>query len=774
MLRKQRWLFSLILFLITSAAFADSSTDPTIASAAVSNHTDLSINFLGQLFGTVGNSLSGTSGQMLGKLFYELNVGILIVAGIWLSYTVVTLLFGAATEGGFMSGRNNTILAFLKVAIGVGALIPSPTTGYNAIQDIFMKVVVQSVALADMTWSHGLNYLAEGGAVWTPPAASSMGNLNSSSFSTMYGKVIVPTFNSEVCMYKASIAAQARSNTNGGSSYSSNALNPADDQSNMRFTFPNSKDPAGAAGCGTFEWGKIPGASGGKDSEGEYAYEAGYKVVYGLLPAAKNYACSITKSAKGSICDGLNQAIDYDTDSEVLFNNVLGYVNTITPLAKYELGGVSSNASAFLQIASNQGWILAGRYYWDLTHMADAVVSAAQISHYIPPSSSSSSGADQSKDSTFQTLTTMVAAKFANYSQASNAGGGSWGGWGGGGGNKWTAPFINTIYGDIKMLISQFSTPGSDPIYFLHRVGTLCINIAGDIWFDLAIIAGSLMLIGMVCSGGSLDLDKPIGAAVGWIKPLCMALAGVLIANGAILAFYVPVYAFFIFTFGVISWFILVVETMVAAPLVAFGLTHPQGHDFLGKVEQSLMLLLGVFLRPTLMIIGLFSAMILAFIAFRLVNFGFSSFMFDVFTTGQAVPFVASNATSPLTGMTMFMAHGMGPASLGSAVFVIIGVPIMMMMYSMAVFSIVNQCFSMVYKLPDYIMRWIGAPAQDSGIQQLMGSVQEAVGGTAKGMGQGTSESLGAATEGAAKFAGKKAGEGINAGRSAISGGSVG
>lgn len=747
MLRKQHWLYGLLLFLVTSVAMADDSGNAAqITSDAVSNHTDLSMNFLSQLFGTVGNSLSGTSGQMLGKLFYELNVGILVVAGLWMSYTVVTLVFGAATEGGFMSGRNNLVLAFLKIAIGIGMLIPSPTTGYSVIQDMVMKVVVESVKLADMTWSHGLDYIQQGGAVWTPPATESGGALNAAAASSIYDEVIQPTFNAEVCMIKASVAASQRAGQNAASA-ASQTLNPINAESDLSFYFPNNPDKSGERGCGTLNWGAVQGASSGgkKTTEGEYAYEAAYKVVYGLLPAAKNYACA--GESKVGMCAGMNDNIDTDTDSEVMFNNLLAYANSILPLVNYQTaqatGGQAGAGSlnAFLDTTRAQGWIMAGRYSWDLSHMKDQVASAQNISNYKPDTT----GMPGDK---LQTLKASVLSKFDNYSQASNAGNYGSGGFSGESSFRWIEPFVGSLVSDIQQLASQFSSNmGHDPIYFLHRVGVMCISIAGDIWLELAVVAGSLMLIGIICSGGALDLDKPIGAAIGWFKPLAMAIAGLFITTGGMLAFYVPVYAFFIFTFGVIAWFILVIEAMVAAPLVAFGMTHPQGHDFLGKVEQSLMLLLGVFLRPVLMVIGLIAAMILSYIAFRITNFGFASFMSDIFSTPTS--FAANNAPSPMAGMSAFYAHGNdAPLSVGKLAMIIIGMPVLLLMYSTAVCMIVNQCYSLVYRLPDYIMRWIGGPQSDSGISQMMEGIK---GMTEKGsgqLGQGAGETTGKAIQG--------------------------
>ena len=73
-----------------------------VAGNAASNNTYISIGFLGQLFGTVGSSIQGYNSQLLGQLFYQFNMGILIVIGVFLVYTVLTSALRGANEGSFV------------------------------------------------------------------------------------------------------------------------------------------------------------------------------------------------------------------------------------------------------------------------------------------------------------------------------------------------------------------------------------------------------------------------------------------------------------------------------------------------------------------------------------------------------------------------------------------------------------------------------------------------------------------------------------------------
>ena len=51
---------------------------------------------------------------MLGKLFYKLNEGIIVVAGLWLAYTVSTIVLPVIQDGSFMGPNKNVALVFLN------------------------------------------------------------------------------------------------------------------------------------------------------------------------------------------------------------------------------------------------------------------------------------------------------------------------------------------------------------------------------------------------------------------------------------------------------------------------------------------------------------------------------------------------------------------------------------------------------------------------------------------------------------------------------------
>src|SRR3990167_8278804 len=152
------------LLLIGSVAFADSSNSNILNPDAVNHYTDMSVFYLSQLFGTVGNVLTSTSSQMMGHLFYKLNWGIFLVSSVIIFYSVLMGTLKLAGEGVAMAPGKSALFSLIKLAIGISLVIPSAGTGYCVLQTIVMQVVVKGVGLADSVWSAGLDYLDQGGS----------------------------------------------------------------------------------------------------------------------------------------------------------------------------------------------------------------------------------------------------------------------------------------------------------------------------------------------------------------------------------------------------------------------------------------------------------------------------------------------------------------------------------------------------------------------------------------------------------------------------------
>lgn len=180
-----------------------------------------------------------------------------------------------------------------------------------------------------------------------------------------------------------------------------------------------------------------------------------------------------------------------------------------------------------------------------------------------------------------------------------------------------------------------------------------------------------------------------------------MFLLGSFFIFSATLAIYVPMIPYIIFTFTSVGWFIGVLETMIAGPIVALGILHPGGQEILGKADPAVMLLLNMFLRPTLMIIGMLSGMLLSYVIVTLINSAFLGVVKQV------------NPVPGLVELAMFMA-----------------------IYTSMIITSLNKCFDMIRLVPDQTLRWIGQAHQfgETGpMEQQVAGAAKQMAGEAKG-----------------------------------------
>ena len=250
----------------------------------------------------------------------------------------------------------------------------------------------------------------------------------------------------------------------------------------------------------------------------------------------------------------------------------------------------------------------------------------------------------------------------------------------------------------FKQGLMMISASGVNPVVALAQMGVFYINFASNLWIQLlslSITTSLIPLFGVV-----------IFACLTFFMPLLLAWLGIMVGIGMTTAYYVPILPYMIFTFGSIGWFMAVIETMVAAPIVALGITHPEGHEAFGKAEQSVMILLNVFLRPSMMIIGYIAAISLSYVSVWVINAGFDN----------AIGFIQDGDGSE-TGGTSWGSNlnggsGSGGYTSWAGTFAFF---FSILMYTMMYLTVVTKAFTLISVLPDKVLRWIGGSPESYG-----------------------------------------------------------
>lgn len=284
-------------------------------------------------------------------------------------------------------------------------------------------------------------------------------------------------------------------------------------------------------------------------------------------------------------------------------------------------------------------------------------------------------------------------------------------------------------------------TPGVNPVVALANMGTYYINFAANLWLtlvEMSIVASLIPIFGIF-----------IFALISMTMPILMAWLGIMLQIGFTTAYYVPILPYMIFTFGSIAWLMAVIEAMVAAPIVALGVTHPEGHDAFGKGEQAIMILMNVFLRPAMMIIGYIAAIALTYVSVWIINAGFDNAIVFIeganlfgignngsLTVSSVSTSIGNNGAVNAPGVTTTITGGYtGWAGIFAYFFSIL-------VYTMLYLTVVQKAFTLISALPDKVLRWIGGQQESYGAdtaqwgQEVQGKVSEAGKDTATGQAQ--------------------------------------
>ena len=192
---------------------------------------------------------------------------------------------------------------------------------------------------------------------------------------------------------------------------------------------------------------------------------------------------------------------------------------------------------------------------------------------------------------------------------------------------------------------------------------------------------------GVATALAGIDVAQSLGKAIPLVgkaipnmdKYISFALFSVflpLLLYGLVLAYYLPAIPFIRWISALVGWVILIVESLIAAPLWLCAHALPEGEGAAGQHgKRGYLLLLGILIRPPLMVAGFFCAVILMNVLGRLIGAGFEMF-------------IAGTSQTKIIGLT-------GTISM----LVILGIVVIMM---------ANKFFSLIHYLPEHVTNWIG------------------------------------------------------------------
>jgi defect in organelle trafficking protein DotA len=703
----------LLVFLLL-LPYLSYGADDTSTALLMPPGTDKSLEYLGLVFGAVGGLPLGPGSPLFNQMAQVLNQVILIIAFVVIAYTTLVSAINTAQEGEVMGKKWSIIWVPVRMAAGLFLLAPS-ATGYSYIQVFVMWFIVNGIGLADKIWDQVISGTIESGESLAIPEETHSTSTNSA-------EAVSGILTSKMC-------SQFLNTEDLGLDLKEDIVLFRDGDI-IGWGYEGSREPI----CGYIIIPKFTSFLGGayaralnidREAEEETKKELYFSEIANIdsyLDGPADEALSLDKK-------DWTLTTDIQGAAAMLDNAIVSMTTTTPEVADF---------SAIGEGAHMDGWIHAGSYYFKIVAGNAYSLDPPNLkTTYMPMNLSDEFGdvgnthqetiesrannyLQEGHDALYDPIGPERSTATEGYDDSASSGL-----------ENEASDAFNAIFGtffiDIALsIIDEIHHGHGDPLLSMSVVGANIVMICEALIFAAAIGLFVLQLITGICSCCD-PLASTMTFVVNTVIPVAIGVILMCWSGGMMLAIYVPLIPFLVFTFSAFAWFFLVIEAMVAAPLIALGLVIPSD-DEIGRAATGGMLIMHIFLRPSLMIVGFVLGIKLMYVGAGMLNFGFEYVLL-----------------TQITGIGIF------------------GAVAIVVLYSGLCLTIVHECFSLIFIVPDKVMTWMGGQAEHS---KVMENVKQAKGYADKGASVGSSAMKGGAA--AAGTAGKATGTAINTAVTAV------
>ena len=686
---KLLWLFPLTLLLIClpSISFAETLFNPPA--------TDKSLEYLGMIFGQIGTLPVSGGDATLSVLMRLINQIVLSLGFIIIGWTVAVSSMHSAQEGEVMGKKWSSIWVPTRAVIGMYLLLPT-ASGYSYIQVLVMWFILQSIGAADNLWNQVLNSWEEGGAINKLAPSVQLSGSKGAVFSLFNSKLCETVLNDHQAEYelKEPISFfQKNSDPTkavwGYENYQTNVCGEIDMSPILESIQLRSPTPLTAT----------------QQSQALNSYFYALNNVQMNLSTAATEAVKLPKENWENYLSLLNAQMELKTGiSATLEGEISQFIPT------------TSSKTADTTVAKEAGWIHAGGFYFNLIQ-GESKTGVSNLTFTAP--SSSMEALCLEKAAFCPALLSTITNTFTQYlayldnEYSKNKIDSDKTGISGFTNNLSNIPpagsnALSLISNELKKAVTKFisgltGSGKTDPLLALSQMGKKIMQTSEIlVWTCVAVLLLLSTLTSFMKSMQSAGfiVDILIILPINVLLFFIVLLWGV----GVTLGMYLPMIPYLLFLFGGLAWLIIVIETLVASPLIALTLIVPS-EDEIGKATAAIVIIVGLFFRPTLMIIGFVFASKLLMVAIGMLNYGFVNVL---------------NTT--ILGIGLF----------GAIAIIVI--------YAGVLTAIVHEAFSLIYVLPEKALRWMGATGENvdivGNLKKIEGSADTGAktsGGVAKG-----------------------------------------
>lgn len=747
---KKQYIYPLLFIALLFAphiAFADDFF-------SVSN-TDVSkTQVMDYLFGSLSG---GKDASVFGAVIGVFNGAVLMLAGIYLAYIYITGTAQGAHDGQFLGKRWSSMWVPIRMLLGAVLAFPSLSGGFCIAQWIVVWLALQGVGFANKIW---VSYAGDS------LGAPAMANANRSVEPYVIARQL---FLNNYCDSTTNRVLQgsglgAEQEALVRSVYGNSKMAPVTDFSKnggagirIRFSMSGDANETGDVNdvCGSAVFAMREKAQGvttnedgtttGESTDEGFFSDTQIKTIYAgkqasneLTEAAHNInmthrtALVAAQVATKALADAYlaNPKMDVRAPLETIAK---AYNTALDVTFKAQASKLAAANKTFQEQVKQDGWIMAGSYFITISKrqqvLAEAMDNFPKV--YAPEGMTTTQSFKTGSSNVLgytNTYTTaqnaayeLTKATMGDYMRAASKSQSEF---------VKNSPFTQSDigsgqksqegFGDFMSKVFDGSEVNPDDIFSVAGMASSSnpLTVSSNIGTKLIKWANVILGVGMLA-----------GFLNGGISAFGIQIWKLLALPGLVLTTVVPMMPYMIWMGSVLSWMVLLIECVIAAPLWAVAHLNPEGEGATGNgAKNGYSFILALTLRPSLMVFGLIAAII------------------AMKPIGAII-----NGTFTLA----FGAVASGSGSMTKVMSVIAGAFIYAFMMTLTA----KKVFELIHILPTGIMKWMGAVdsnLKDHGNEfgvvagaavlagsQAMGQVGQGAGGVVGGIGKGARKGIG-------------------------------
>lgn len=694
-------LISLSVLLIPTLAFAQFTPSPD----------DLSIKILDQLFGGLFND----GNDVFGKGVLVFNGAILTIGGILAAYTLISGTLMTAHDGEMLGKKFSSVWIPIRYSVGTALVLPVLPGGYCIMSALVATCISFGVGLASSVWDAFMEHPTQSANVSFPTTGRAE-----------IIKLAENAFTASVCVeaYKKFVNDSQKDNSVlGFSKY--NFTKGIDKNGNYTYGYAGNE-----SACGSIT---KPDAVKNVDSTiPNHTLTTTASTNPGYLGNLDNLFTSVditpintaTATQTVALVESMNVlAVQALADTNIKANGA-NYYSKIESAADKYIAGMQDAAKSIPQKdvvnEKKYGWILAGAYFNNIVHSNDQLHKA--LGAY--PNSRASKGLALHDIPSSDMASYMITEQVLKHSEEKKMVGSmsaiedtSGNGDSGFGISAWLGNQMARLVSGVNLI--DLKNDDRHPVIIVNEIGNRILGVwtafyaltvatevtATAVKDEAGTVVGQVLTV-----GGLVPASAVAGGVIAGINTslkFIMAPITALLIVGFTCAYLIPMVPFIMWLGCIGGWVIQCVIAIIVAPLWAIMHLHPNGDDATGRGGNGYSMLMGLILRPALLVFGFIASIAISSVLGEFIN----KIYFQVFA------FSGANVNGWLAFITMLA---------GTTI------------YAVIMFSFIKKTHSIMHVIPDEILKWIG------GGSDALGNYAQSMGSGAERSGMAAAQALGA------------------------------